>query len=119
SPAAFERPPDPAPATAGEDVPVPAGGLGELGDLVPRLALGPAAQVRPGDHAREPPVALPAPSEHQQVLAAGQRELGAELGLATVFGAELSHSPSWSVIASAVSPSSAAASAIASGEEAP
>src|SRR5699024_1685519 len=140
SPAAFERPPDPAPATAGEDVPVPAGGLGEPGDLAPRPAP-PAASARSAPPPRRSPWAPPRrgaraltresrrypppPRASTSRCSPPGSESSAPNTVASPSSAAASakrttpYSPSWSVIASAVSPSSAAASAMASGEEAP
>ena len=75
-------------ATSGENMPVPARGLGERVVVVARLALLPARQMRLGQLARQPSIALRPARQDQQVwprrvghLGAGdvsQRELGAE-----------------------------------------
>ena len=67
---ALQGPTDPATAATGEHIPVTASRLRELGDLIPGLALGPAPQVSTGDRPRQSSVALCAPSQDQQVLAA-------------------------------------------------
>ena len=75
-------------AASGEDVPVPTRGLGQRVEVVARLALLAAGQVRRGELPRQPPVPLRPARQHQQVrarrvgiLGAGhvaQRELGTE-----------------------------------------
>jgi hypothetical protein len=62
---------------AGEHGPVTFGVLGQLIEAIVRLALATGGEVRGRDGAREPPVALRTPGEHEQVLLA-HGELGAE-----------------------------------------
>ena len=87
--AAVEGAPDPPVPTPREDVPVAARRLGELADLVAGLPLGAATEVGVADRAREPPVALLAAGQHEQVFAAGQAELGAEDGGQAELGGRL------------------------------
>lgn len=69
--------PDMAFATPGEDVPVPACGLGQRVEVVAGFALLPAGQMRLGDLARQPAVALRPTGQHQQVRPGRIRILGA------------------------------------------
>ena len=64
-------------AAAGENVPVPAGRLGESVVVVARLALLAPGQVRGGQLAGEPPIALRPARQHQQVRPGRVGRLGA------------------------------------------
>ena len=75
-------------AAPGQDVPVPAGGLGQRVEVVARLALLAAGQVRRGQLPRQPSVAFRAAGQHQQVRAGRIRLLGAGARPQRQFGAE-------------------------------
>ncbi len=75
-------------ATSGQDVPVPTGGLGQRVDVVARLALLAAGQVRRGQLPRQPSVTFRAAGQHQQVRAGWIRLLGAGARPQRQFGAE-------------------------------
>lgn len=64
-------------AAAGQDVPVPAGGLGQRVEVVARLTLFATGQMRRGQLPRQPPVAFRAAGQHQQMRAGRIRPLGA------------------------------------------
>lgn len=75
-------------AATGQDVPVPAGGLGQRVEIVAGLALLAAGQMRRGQLPRQPPVPLGAAGQHQQVRAGRVGRLGARAGAQRQFGAE-------------------------------
>ena len=62
---------------AGQDVPVPARGLGQRVEVVARLALLAAGQMRRGQLPRQPSVTFRTAGQHQQVRAGRIRRLGA------------------------------------------
>ena len=75
-------------AASGQDVPVPAGRLGQRIEVVARLALLAAGQVRGGQLPRQAPVAFRAAGQHQQMRAGRVRLLGAGARPQRQFGAE-------------------------------
>ncbi len=67
--AGIQRTTDMAFAATGEDVPVPARGVGERVEVETWLAFLAAGQMRRGQLPRQPPVAFRAASQHQQMRA--------------------------------------------------
>jgi hypothetical protein len=75
-------------ATPRQDVPVPAGRLGQRIEVVARLALLATGQMGGGQLPRQPPIAFRAAGQHQQMRSGRVRLLGAGTRSQRQFGTE-------------------------------